>query len=322
MTPPPPAEQQKKIDDLRKDVDDLKKAAADKKPDSDEKLADAFKEGKLIRYGITAGAAVAVMTPLFSGERQKQAGVSGMPYIAILPGWWTRMGKITRAYCTASWLTGWGDGSAQKSANKAAEDWAVETVQDLNTLNARYAAAMLEDKIKTQYKSAENLKIKRKQSEKTKYGKPLRRVEDDYPSASDGDKIAAFIAHPALYPGTVYDTIGWDEKLAGSCSMLWLGGYVGIPGKFTVNGRALDADPEKARDFNPVVSTGIVIAPLSALAVLLGVTVSNVVSDVPTETSTFTPEQDPGRNHRVVSATVAIGGNLDLVGALLGGGGK
>ena len=317
VTPPPlsPAEQQKKMDGLRKDVDDLKTAAADaKKGSSDEKLADSFKQGKLIRYGITAGAAVAVHWS--ASSMQDQPGVSAMPYIAVLPWWWfRRMGKITRAFCTQSFLTGWD--SAKRAANQAAEDWAVETVQRLNTLNPRYLGVVQDpDSGVNDWHTL----IETKETESKPAEASLPRVKDDpdFAHASEKELIAEFIAHPGKYPGNVYDMVGWNERKNGNCSMLWLGAYVGVPTKYTVNGKAQDGDPLKAREFNPVVSFGVVVTPISAVALMVGATYARVASDIATASPTpMKLDDNPGSYHGTFALTLGVGGNLDLVGALL-----
>lgn len=310
--PPLPtlAEQQKAIDALRKDVDVLVTAAANaKKASSDQKLADSFKQGKLVRYGVTAGAAVAVHWN--TSGKQEQPGVSAMPYIAVLPGWWRAMGKVTRAFCSESYLTGWD--SAQRAANQAAEDWAVETVQRVGSLDR--GVTQDADSGVNDWHTLIDPEKKQPAPDAS-----LPRVRDNaaFAGASEKEVVAEFLAHPGSYPGNVYDVVGWDERKGGNCSMLWLGGYIGVPTKFTVNGRAVESDFTKARDFNPVVSFGVVITPISAIAMTVGATYARVQSDTPSASPVPTTlDEAPGSYHGMFALTIGVGGNLDLVGALL-----
>jgi hypothetical protein len=89
-----------------------------------------MKVGKLIRYGLTAGLAFAVHVPLQT-NLQEYVGVSPMPYLAFLPGWWRSMGNITRPYCADMFLFDTLD-HAQKAANSMAEEIALRRFQAEN----------------------------------------------------------------------------------------------------------------------------------------------------------------------------------------------
>src|SRR6188768_2398093 len=105
-------------------------AAAPAKDDPPDAGAD-IKSGKLIRYGLTAGVAFSVHVP-FRPSLQKYVGVSGMPYLAILPGWWWRkMGNITRAYCADKFLFDSNE-HAKKAADAMAEGIAQPRFQAAN----------------------------------------------------------------------------------------------------------------------------------------------------------------------------------------------
>jgi hypothetical protein len=84
--------------------------------------------------------------------------------------------------------------------------------------------------------------------------------------------------------------------------MLWLGAYVGVPTKYTVNGKAEDGDPLKARDFNPVVSFGVVVTPLSAVALMVGATYARVASDI----ATASPAPDPWTKNLVATMECSL----------------
>jgi hypothetical protein len=286
QTPPALAErtdEQKSIEALQNDIADFKKAAAvekiaddqkelaDKKAKEEKKdeggaadLAGDFKAGRLIRYGVTGGAAFAVHVPL-QPEEQEQAGVSAMPYVAVFPFWWAIRGDVTRAYCGEFFSSADGE-SAMAYANTMAT------------------------------------KLARTRKQKTDPS-----VNDEYkPSRTE-----------------ILDLTGWDTELKGSCGAARMFGlYWGIPASFNVNGKAPDtSDAIKSRDFKPVSSVGLAFAPFAAVSLLLGYTWSHVNDDEIKAGENAMPPiaYAGGKNHTVHSLSVSVGGNLDLVGALLGG---
>ncbi len=118
---------------------------------------------------------------------------------------------------------------------------------------------------------------------------------------------------------------GWNTSLNGKCSPgRFFGFYWGLPATFNTSGKAPDTDdPVKARDFKPVSSVGIAIAPIAALSVLVGYTWSHVTDDARDADLMAMPATKAyagGVNHTVHSISIGLGGNLDLVGVLLPGG--
>lgn len=72
------------------------------KPDSSKTVdVDSLKSGKLIRYGVTLGGALAVYTAVKADNRLSTAAPGFMPYVAIFPFTWAARGKFNRTYCAA-----------------------------------------------------------------------------------------------------------------------------------------------------------------------------------------------------------------------------
>lgn len=114
----------------------------------------------------------------------------------------------------------------------------------------------------------------------------------------------AFSANPNKYRKSIWRLTGWATGHEGTCHAWVPGAYVGIPLGFTANGRSKDDEKVQARDFKPLISAGAVLAPFTYFSLLAGITVSNV-------------KGDDGKNRRALSATIGLGGNIDIVGLLL-----
>ncbi len=297
--PPPTLESHEKdIQTLKTDVGLLKKAVGDKDDeggDKEQDLAADFKSGKLIKYGITGGAALAVHIP--TSENQVGAGASAMPYLALYPFWWTALngprGDITKAFCAESWLSGSRE-SAGDVADKLAEKLAKRRFDQDTLAKAK--------------KSCE--KVPLADAKKCK--------------ADAIDKAGAFPTDKDEKQAEILKRTGWDTEKDGRCS--WgrvFGFYWGLPASYNTNGKAPDTkDTVKARDFKPVSSFGVAYAPVSAVSILVGYTWSHVTDDAKdadTTTMPATPAYTGGVNHTVHSVSVSVGGNLDLVGVLFGG---
>lgn len=307
-----PEDQQKAIDALLKNAAAAKDKGDDAKPES---LGDQFKEGKLVRYGITAGLAVAVHAP-GGQELQRQWGVSAMPYLAVLPFWWGVRGRITKAYCAAGWIH---SDDAQKVADTEAVAWAVQRVKARGKL---FDVADSSDADSTALKRVPS--VTQQEVDRVKALAEPQRTEAL--KKQESDRLKTFLDDPATYTGNVFDATGWRTDERGKCGP-WAhlpGIYVGIPAKFTVNARAIEGDPYQARELSPIISVGLVAAPISAISLMVGATFSNAVSDTEkvdkdTAMKVQITEGTPGTNHVIGSLTMAIGGNLDIIGSLFGG---
>jgi endonuclease/exonuclease/phosphatase family metal-dependent hydrolase len=121
----------------------------------------------------------------------------------------------------------------------------------------------------------------------------------------DAPSWEAFQATPALFRQSVWKLTGWVMGREGICHPWVPGLYVGIPlGGFTANGRSTDSELTKAREFKPLFATGFVFAPFTYFSLLAGLTLSNV-------------KGDDEKNRRALSATIGLGGNIDVFSLLL-----
>ena len=109
---------------------------------------------------------------------------------------------------------------------------------------------------------------------------------------------------PEVNDKFVEDETGWDRKREGHCGAYWLGVYGGLPASFTANSRV--SVNESAKEFTPIASFGLAIAPFTYFSLLVGATVSNV-------------KGDDGINHGLITPTVGVGLNADVFGELFGG---
>jgi len=113
----------------------------------------------------------------------------------------------------------------------------------------------------------------------------------------------------------VKEKTGWQLEEAGSgCWRNLLGAYVGVPTSFDMNvdftaknkdGIYEDQSSRRKGELKPLVSAGITLSPFSEVRLMIGATLSNVVL------------REDGPNTRVWTWTIALGGNLDIAGALL-----
>jgi len=207
------------------------------------------KGGKLIRYGITAGAAGVVSRGI---DDAQQAFITGtMPYIAVFPSWWWIEGSSSRAYCAAKFQ---GDDDPSGAANKLAVSRTLDILYDLRT----GATGDRKDQLDKDIAAVSDLEK----------ALPLHHGDDRLnPQTSSAAKAVL-----------TYDK--WDLRLAGSCPPVrWFGGYFGIPSKFSANGQPTTTDKVGAHDFQPLASFGLAFAPTASVAILVGATYSHVTSE-------------------------------------------
>jgi hypothetical protein len=239
----------------------------------------------LIKYGITAGAAKAAF---FDLGRRRYLATGSLTYVAVFPAWWVHLGSITRAYCAARF--------EHEDAQSVADALAIQKTLDrlrarLNTQLAHPAA------------SAGGNEPATLQTEIDK----VHALRDRLPlSQDDPDRIPNENEHNAA--ASVARESGWDMGKRGRCSPLQsIGVYAGIPSSFTASAQPTSADRDAAREFSPLVSFGVALTPLlSSVSVLIGPTVSHVATD-------------SGGVVTAWSWSVSLGGNLDLLGHLVGG---
>jgi len=126
-TPTPTPTDSERLTDL-----ETKVVEQGKKVEASEQRFNEIKSGKLIRYGITAGVALAITTPFASmgGFRQKTVDVMAMPYINLLPAYW-RGGyhRATHVACASQYAGG--QDAARRVARELARDDAEVVVNAL-----------------------------------------------------------------------------------------------------------------------------------------------------------------------------------------------
>jgi hypothetical protein len=232
-------------------------------------VENAFKEGKFLKYGFTAGAAGVAF---FDVGRRQYLGTGTLSYLAAFPFWWQNLGSITRVYCAAR--------SEREDAQAVADSLAIQ--KTLDWLHEQSEQATLPQQGAFASAIAEVQRLRKRL--------PLPQGDPDRtPMASN----AAFI---------VKSVSGWDLRLQGKCSpLLRFGIYVGIPSGFTAS-----AQPASA-DFSPLLSFGVAVIPYwSSLSILVGPAVSHVTNDSGSVVTAW-------------SLALSVGGNLDLLGRLVGG---
>jgi hypothetical protein len=295
-----PAGTEEKPDDTKPDdaakKDDKTKPVDDDKPMSFAgTTADDLKSGKLIRYGITAGVAGAALWQRHD-HIQKSLATATMPYVAVFPAWWTPMGDATRAYCAASWL---GSDPVRDATAIAISD----TVTALSAEgDSKILLAAVQQAALGQIRFA---------------GLSFRRVGERALDTPPQLEELYKQDRPLAVAATILKYSGWNVMLAGRCSV-WrrFGVYLGLPATFSTNARLAADLPIANIEFKPTYSFGLAIAPVSAISLLIGVTRSRVLRDLPKGKD----EPDRAIGVSAWSFTVAVGGNLDLLSSLLGGG--
>jgi hypothetical protein len=101
---------------------------------------------------------------------------------------------------------------------------------------------------------------------------------------------------------------GWNPTLPGKCFWKRVGVWVGRPLGYATQTR-LRGDTERVkREIDPVVAFGVGFTPHAYLSLLVGVTLANIE---------VAPSSGAVTQGLTWAGTIAIGGNLDLVGAWL-----
>lgn len=307
----------KALDEAGESADKTKKAP---EPEAELKYLTA---PQMIKYGVAVGVGAALITPVGRGNvDQKSTAVTAMPYLAWHPAYHA-LGKVTREYCAARALTLDRD-KAQTVANRYAANKA-KLAWDAQ-LKKRAA-----DKAEQEYKTAGGDSNKALQ-EAERQNPAVARLEPVFPSSL----LDAFKKHMDQWKPDGKDkgkdsfeefperkkliklVSGWDIDLAGRCVSTQFGVYFGIPVPYSAN--FTDADdvpdtgkqaPARKRDARSRGSIGIVWAPIPYFNVLAGM--SSVVADMPVP-----GEAETHRSQSSWQLTFALGGTVDIIGALVG----
>jgi hypothetical protein len=279
-----------------------------------------LKSGRLMRYGITAGLAAAVHVP-FPGSPIRGVGASALPYVAAFPGIWTKS-PVTRAYCTAKWV---GEDGPENAATAAAVKESIASLREETKrrggqdLRSYYAPLHdnAHDKEALPTEDAMDARGKVWSELRSEGGAPFTPVEAERELVACSDALAETTGS-SDFPAAC-DTVhvhqliqaysGWDTERSNRCAWTQLGGYVGLPFSYAVNDELGGHDA--SRRHTPFISSGLVFAPSSFVSFLVGLTLDNV-----TRAASL---GSPAHDVTVPAITFGLGGNLDMLGALIPG---
>ncbi len=280
-----------------------------------------LKSGKLMRYGITAGVAAAVHVPFFGDTGVRGAGASALPYIAAFPAVWTKS-STTRAYCTAKWI---GEDGPENAATLAAVKETISSLREESKRRGTQEVGAYYAPLHENAHDIESLPSEDSMNARSKVWQTLRgeasgtvttettetellACEDALKDATGSSDFPAACDTPHVHE-LLNAYAGWDTKRNSRCGWTQLGGYVGLPFSYSVNDNL--GGHEESRRHTPYLSTGLVFAPSSFVSFLFGITLNNVERGASAGTL--------AHDVTVPSFTFGLGGNLDMLGALLPG---
>ena len=257
------------------------------------------------------------MIPLKATARTASVGVSAMPYITFLPGYWRKEQRITNDFCAARALT-LDRNEAQATTDAYAEQKAEQEYneelrlgcQDQRTIDGELQPAtkcwqMNFDK--DHFKSWAELK-KLEAAYWEAYWKAGRaanfqphqvkaQIAASKHSRAAGDPLWQ---KPELFPSdAIVKYTGWEPGIPAKCWPDTLGFYLGIPLTYD----ATFGPGDTKRTVKPQFSFGFAYAPAPYFNLLVGATRSQV------ELSTTDMKQ-------VFQLTIGVGGTVDIVGSL------
>jgi hypothetical protein len=238
---------------------------------------------RLMSAGFTGGYALGVSTdvPWRASNRQLNVDAVSMPYFMALPLYFGQP-KALRDYCASAWV-----GGDEYTATEAA------------MVVARRAAELLVKSVKVALEAGigdeqihRELLWKISASDAALITAQLRRAAST-PDFSDVRALeAAATAQLAMWE--------WNPSLKGKCGLKQLGIWVGVPLEFDATVR-VDRIRMKAK-VSPVFAVGLGYSPNSYFSFLVGPAFSTLEVD--------------GRSRAVTTLVFAVGGNLDIIGAL------
>lgn len=290
--------------------------------DADNKRAidvDTLKSGKLVRYGVTLGGALALHTSLGLENHLSSVAPSFMPYVAFFPAVWAVKGRFSRAYCAARFVRD----DAQSIANAAARAEALVLRKEKLEHDADYQEIqrnIIELKIKIQEQEVKLTKINNSILDaintKNSNAAKMQALKDsrnhiNYLLTLYKENLATEEEKKAKKAEVSDDEIErltkWNIALRGRCGKLYtyLGIYYGLPLEFTANSFMNDTVgyTEKARTFNSYGSIGLMSSPRSPVSFFVGI-------------SFLKTHEEEGPDQTVYAFTFGIGGNLDVFGTL------
>ncbi|AEI69195.1 hypothetical protein [Corallococcus macrosporus] len=284
-----------------KRVAEAKQAAAEESKQAAEDELSKLKSGKLVSLGVTVGVGISLQTPLpFSSKRatrQRGFAVATVPYVMALPGYWFKSQEL-REYCSSSWTAGDEDAAsnaarniASKKATRLVDGILAGLRANLTQQNIR-DLLFLDDGDSLKLNASEILAHVQKAFDAEKAGKPKEEVAALRKQGIDAVTMTL-----------------WKPQLRGKCGATKWGVWLGKPGNYNVNSALID-EGTGIRTFHSTAAFGAAYTPNAYFSLLVGATVGTL-------NFASTGEQEPTRSETAWAGTVSVGGNLDLLGALV-----
>lgn len=291
---PTTAQTEQFISDAAASAKKAEQAAQDAKS-----ILDEIKTGKLISSGLTAGVALSVQTPIGStnGTHQDSVNAVAMPYLMAVPGYWW-LPQATREYCASSW--GAGDESASQDAAIAIAarratllfTKIVDAIRAGEEDDLVIATALLGDlTVQVSDNGAERLAHVAQGIVQA-----ARKWNNNHGTPEQKDEIISWLADQ-----------DWNPARRGSCVLTKFGAWIGKPADYQVRG-TLEGTSLSDAKFTPAAAFGLAFSPNAYFSFLVGVTVGTL--------SDSSAGSGVNASATCWGGTIAVGGNVDLVGGL------
>ncbi len=283
-------------------------AEANSQPSTAEKDLDKLKAAKLMRWGITAGTAVAYYQPLHYTRRPwigSVPGLGALPYVAFHPLYWQNKPE-TNIYCANRYTGRESEAAAARAAKNLAHERAEVIVEQLL---ASEKAGTLHGNV------AEIMCANGAASQDCGTGETVAQVEKLVSTVNSRSGAVATAARATLAAAVVRTTFGWRSGISTNCNSRMFNFWFGYPLKFKATipyQIGPNTDPPRRREFDvqPIFATGVGVSPNAFVSLLAGISLGKI--NFPTAM-----DKD-GDNDKefVMSFLFGIGGNLDLFGFL------
>lgn len=269
---------------------------------------DSEKSAKLLEFGLTVGTAFAVQAPVIpegtasNRLHQRTASVTAMPYLMLLPGFWTGNGYV-RKYCASQWA-----GKSEVTASRAADALARE--------KAKQHLEVLLDAIRS---SNGKIELEELKNEEPRSRGLEHLTEEQHEAAKallgETDPAKRELLREALETELMTTVVGWTPGLpAKACAARKIGAWVGIPVKYEarIEGRPFGVAVDTKSEIDPVVAFGLGYTPNAYVSVLVGGSYNRA-----TVASSMT-DPDARNDRGLWTITVGLGLNADILTLLRG----
>lgn len=283
------------------------------------------KSAKLLEFGLTVGTAFAVQVPVVLQSagpstqiRQRTASATAMPYLMLLPGFWTGNGYV-RKYCASQWA-----GKSEATASRAADALAREKAAlhlDVLLDAVRNHPTVTLSQLGSKQPAEENLvppATEKSVQPKDEGEPPSRGLEHLTQAQLDGvkrllattDVAEKELLRHALETELMTSVVKWTPgRPARACGWRKIGAWVGIPVKYEarVEGQPFEVAVNAKTELDPVIAFGLGYTPNAYVSVLLGGSYNRV--------SVASSMSDPeARNLAGLwTLTVGLGVNADIL---------